>query len=84
MTEQICAYQSEEEIKQNIANALQSALSRIIGLDSPTEEMIAEHAFILDTDEGLDYMWGTEDKRTLLMSVRPLVVTEGVRIVTDE
>ena len=84
MTEQICAYQSEEKTKQDIANALQAALSRHIGLDSPTEEMMAEHAFVLDTDEGLDYMWGTEEKRTLLISVRPLVITEGVRIITQE
>lgn len=83
MTEQICAYQSEAETNQDVADALQSALSRIIGLDTPTDEMMDEHAFVVDKDGGLDYMWGTEEKRTLLISVRPLVVTEGVRIITD-
>lgn len=82
--EKICAYQSEEETKQDIANTLQEALSRKIGLDSPTDEMLHDHAFVVDIEDGLDYMWGTEEKRTLLMSVRPLVVTEGVRIITDE
>lgn len=84
MSEQICAFQSEEQTNQDVADALQSQLSRIIGLDSPTEEMLSEHAFIVEKDDGLDYMWGSEEKRTLLMSVRPLVVTEGVRIITDE
>ncbi len=84
MTEQICAYQSEQQTNQDVADALQSALQRIIGLDTPTEEMMRDHAFIVEKDDGLDYMWGSEEKQTLLMSVRPLVVTEGVRIITEE
>ncbi|KKN77685.1 hypothetical protein LCGC14_0358110 [marine sediment metagenome] len=84
MPEKICAYQSEEQTNQDVADALQGQLQKIIGLDSPTEEMMARHAFIVEKKDGLDYMWGTEEKRTLLMSVRPLVVTEGVRIITNE
>ncbi|KKK92382.1 hypothetical protein LCGC14_2703510, partial [marine sediment metagenome] len=54
--EKICAYQSEEETKQDIANTLQEALSRKIGLDSPTDEMLHDHAFVVDIEDGLDYM----------------------------
>ncbi len=84
MTERICVFQSEEQTNQDVADALQGQLQKIIGLDSPTEKMMAKHAFIVEKDDGLDYMWGNKEKRTLLMSVRPLTVTEGVRIITEE
>jgi len=80
----ICYGESPTDTKQKIADALQERLSRIVGLDSPTEEMMAEHAFIVEKDGGLDYYWGSEEKRTLLMSIRPLLCGEGVRIMADE
>jgi len=81
----LCYNESEEDTKQKIANALQVALSRKIGLDVPTEEMMDEHAFMVEKEGGLDYMWGTEEKQTLLMSTRPLrTAIDGVRIIIDE
>ena len=83
--ELICYNESPDATQQKVADTLQAALSRIIGLDSPTEEMMDEHAFIVEKDGGLDYMWGTEQKRTLLMSTRPLLTAlDGVRIITHE
>ena len=79
----ICYQENEMDTKQKIADALQERLSRIIGLDAPTDEMMDEHAFIVEKDGGYDYYWGNEKERTLLMSTRPLMCGEGVRIVAD-
>lgn len=76
--------ESPIDTKQKIADILQDRLKRIVGLDAPTNEMMEEHAFIVEKEGGLDYFWGNEEDRKLLMSTRPLMCGEGVRIFADE
>ncbi len=83
--ELLCYNEAPETTKQKIADALQGALSRIMGLDAPSEEMMADHAFIIEKEGGMDYFWGNLKKRTLLMSTRPMATEiDGVRIITNE
>ena len=83
--ELICYNEDPEATQQKVADTLQAALSRIVGLDMPDDKMMTDHAFIVEKDGGLDYMWGTEKKMKLLMSTRPLLTAiDGVRIITNE
>ena len=78
-----CYNESPETTKQRIADALQAALSRLIGLDAPSEAMMLEHAFVVEREGGLDYMWGSEEKQTLLISTRAMATeADGVTIET--
>ena len=69
----------QEDVAGAIAEELVKALESI-GIINPNDCVIAEHAKIVESKDGLEYYW--DDK--LLMTTEKMLTTNGVRIIRNE
>lgn len=67
---------TDEELAENIGGTLIQALEAK-GVVDPTEADIEAHGRLIESSDGLTYMWDDD----ILFTTEPMVTTKGVRVV---